>query len=146
MKKLYGIILFIVFLNIVNILFVTQGIFPGISGDQTVINDESEAEGLYTTWTDGDFGDMMLIFFGKAENIVALFAGLALSVTAAWITHSPAPFVVGMIGTVFLTLYNSTSAIFSNYPINNYIMLICSFGMIVLFVVTCAEYLTQGDA
>ena len=145
MKKLYTIILFIVFLNIINIMFVALNIFPTTYESDLDVNETSQAEELYRTWSGGDFGDMLMIFFGKAENIVALFAGLALSVVAAWITHSPAPFVVGMIGTVFLTLYNSTSGIFASYPINDYIMLLCSFGMIILFIVTCAEYLTHGD-
>lgn len=151
MKKLYVIILFLVFINIFNIMFVAYNIFPSGYDGQSDYYDIDDADGnvsggetLFEELSNADFGDIMLLFFGNAESILAIITTAAIAIAAAWLTKSPAPFVVAMVGGVFLTLYQRSIGIFQQYPINNFVMLACSIGMVILFIITCAEYLTPG--
>jgi len=151
MKKLYIILLFLVFINIFNFMFVAYDIFPsGFEGqsDSYDIADADEnttsGEELFEQLSDADFGDLMLLFFGQADTILAFIVTASIAIAAAWLTKSPAPFVVAMIGGTFLTLYYRSTGIFEQFPINGFVMLACSVGIVILFVITCAETLAPG--
>jgi hypothetical protein len=95
-----------------------------------------------------DWKDAFSIFFFNVDNSdsvilgLLIFTGFAL---VAWLTHSPAPFVVGFILNVMINLYRASSPVFEQFTTNNYLMLIGLVGMVILFMLTVAETLTHGD-
>jgi len=135
-------------------MFAWFGVFPYEYGTD-------EAQGINTTGTGitpgeyyiqnisgSDFGDMVSIFFGDLSdeaNILSTFLIIGVGLIAAWLTHSPAPLVISFVGNFVRVSYLNTIGIFDQYPINNYFMLAFGAGMVVLFGITVAEYLTHGD-
>ena len=151
MKKIYVLLFFMIMVNLVSIMFATQHIFDTSDqhGNQYTQNmsGSSDGEKIFGDITSQNFGDVIYIFLGGASGILGFLTTASVSIAAAWLTHSPAPFVVGMIAGTFLTMYNNTSSMFSEYSeLNSFVFLACSLGMVFIFIITCAEYLTQGDA
>jgi hypothetical protein len=150
LKKLYVIIFFLIFVNLINVMVVALDIFPVGYVDEfdENITNASEGEEVFEYWTEDDFdyGDILGLIFGSTESIAVMLLGVGGSVGLAWLTHSTAPLAVGILASVFAALYTNTVNIFNSYPVNNYIMLACTIGMVILFVITSAEYLTQGEA
>lgn len=150
MKKLYIVIFFLIFVNIINIMVVGLGMFPSSyveESDENITN-VSEGEEVFEYWTDDDFdfGDILGLMFGSTGSVAALVLGIGGSVGLSWLTHSTAPLAVGVLASVFAAIYVNTINIFNSYPIHNYIFLACTIGMVVLFVITSVEYLTHGEA
>lgn len=150
MKKIYFLLFFMVMVNVVSIMFVTMEIFPTEESSSNEyyqnVTETVKGEKIFYDISGNTFGDILGMFFGTASGLLGFLVTGLVSVAAAWLTHSPAPFVVGMIGGTFLTMYNSSRHIFDNYEMNGYIVLACSIGIVIIFIITCAEYLTQGDA
>jgi len=152
MKKLYIILLFLVFINIFNFMFIGFNIFPsGYDSQSDSYTDIEDSEGnvtagedLFKTLSNADFGEIMLLFFANTESILTIVTTSAIAIAAAWLTRSPAPFVVGMIGGVMLTLYNNSIDLFAQFPINGFVTLACSIGVVIIFIITCAETLAPG--
>jgi len=155
MKKIYIIIIFLIFFNIFSFMFAWFGVFPTMGDPSTGAYDvNTTGEGItpgevYIENISGmDYGDMVSVFFGDlsdSANIFTTFLIMGVAIVAAWLTHSPAPLVIAFIGNFVRVAYLNTIGIFSQYPINNYFMLAFAAGMVVLFGITCAEYLTHGD-
>ena len=155
MKLIYVIVLFLIFFNVFSFMFAWVGVFPyGYGTDETANYDLGEAEDntpaevVFENVSGQSFGNLLLIFFGdisSAGGILTTLAIFGVAAVAAWLTHSPAPFVVAFVGNVMKNTYLNSISVFEQFPINNYLMLAGMIGMIVLFVVTCAEYLTHGD-
>lgn len=159
MKAVYVIIIFLVFFNIFAFMFGWFGMFPyeydpdsgsfgsnvnttgGVSSSDIVLGDISGH--------DDPFDMAMSIFFGDLEGVGGLLSSLAilsLAGIAAWLTKSPAPFVVGFLGNMMKNTYLNSYDVFQQFPINNYLWLAMLIGMLLLFLVTVAETLTHGDA
>lgn len=154
MKLIYVITLFLIFFNVFSFMFGMFLIFPYEYGTDTsdynltTEEDNRPAEAVFEDISGQGFGNILLIFFGdisSAGGILATLAIFGVAAVAAWLTHSPAPFVVAFVGNVMKNTYLNSVGIFEQFPINNYLMLAGMIGMIVLFIVTCAEYLTHGD-
>ena len=152
MKTLYVFMIFLIFFNIFAFMFAWLNIFPttiGLNEQFNISSDKTSAEQLFYNISGGfDINDMFAIFFFDINNISnVVVSGLVLTGAAlvAWLTRSPSPFVVAFIGNIMFNMYQKSVAIFQQFPINNYLMLVGMFGMIMLFIVTVAETLTHGD-
>jgi len=112
--------------------------------------DPVDADSVLYDVSGTDFGDVFNIIFVDVSsdtwNILGTVAMLGGALFLAWVTHSPAPFVVAVIANVFKNTYVNSIGFLEQFPINNYMMLAGMLGMIILLVVTCLEYLTHGDA
>jgi len=136
-------------------MFAWFGVFPVTADPSTGAYDvNTTGEGVtpgesYIENISGmDYGDMVSVFFGDlsdSANILNVFLIMGVGLVAAWLTRSPAPLVIAFIGNFARVAYLNTYGIFSQYPINNYFMLAFGAGMVILFGVTCVEYLTHGD-
>ena len=155
MKKIYIIIIFLIFFNIFSFMFAWFGAFPGEydpSAGTYDINTTGEGVTPGETYIENisgmDFGDMVSVFFGDLSdeaNILSAFFIMGVGLVAAWLTRSPAPLVIAFIGNFVRVAYLNTMGIFNQYPINSYFLLAFGAGMVVLFGLTCVEYLTHGD-
>ena len=155
MKKLFIFIIFLIFFNIFCFMFAWFGVFPAEYDASSGVTDVNiTGEGVtpgevYIKDISGmDYGDMVSIFFGDisdSANVLSAFIIMGVGLVAAWITHSPAPLVIGFVGNFARVSYINTMGVFNQYPINNFFMLAFGAGMVILFGVTCAEYLTHGD-
>jgi len=157
LKKIYVIIFFLVFFNIFSFLFAIGGplnIFPysygtGNPSYNITTGDNMSSQQVAENATGYTFDNALSLFFVNLDlkqgwNIlfsVGILVGAAL---AAWVTKSPAPLVVGFIGNLMKNTYVNNMSIFNELPINSYIMLAVGVGMILLFIMTCAEYMTSG--
>jgi len=156
MKKIYVFLFFLIFLNIFNIMFISLNIFqteeygqnPNFPVDSS--GDPQDSEQLFENLADGiTWNNIIAIFFGDTENIFSLGLSLVLmgaAVLAAWKTHSPAPFVLLFMVNILVNMYQMSKPALENYPINSYLLLVGAIGFMLLFIITAAEYLTQGDA
>lgn len=154
MKTIYIAVIFLVFFNIFCFMFAWFGVFP-VEGayesgeyDMNTTGETTPAEYLQENLTGFDGGKIMSMFFGNlsdAANILVTAVLLGGAAFIAWLTRSPAPFVLVFIGNIVLHLYLDSMVIFEHYPINNYLMLAFGMGMFLLVVITSAEYLTHGD-
>jgi len=111
--------------------------------------DVTPAELVFENVSGSGFNSILMIFFGDLSSIGSIILSigiLGIAAGAAWLTRSPAPFVVGFLGNVMLNTYTNSIGVFQQFPINNYLMLAGLLGMVMLFVITSAEYLTHGDA
>jgi hypothetical protein len=151
MKKIYVIIIFLVFFNIFTFMFASfENMFPYVyEGDDANFDINGTSEEIFMGVSGNfTFDDALKLFFGDITNVpllIASFATLGIAIAAAWLTRSPAPFVVGFLGNIMKNVYVNNIAIFEKLPINNYLMIIAGVGMILLFLVTCAETLTHGE-
>lgn len=155
MKKLYVIIIFLIFFNIFSFMFGWFGVFPSEGGyesgtyDIGIDEDRTPGEVYIENISGMNYGDMVSVFFGDLSdeaNILSAFIIMGVGIIAAWLTHSPAPLVIAFVGNFARVSYLNTITVFNQYPINNYLMLAFGAGMVILFGITCAEYLTHGDA
>ena len=155
MKKIYVVILFLVFLSIINVMFISMNIFPEseFSDEGFSVNSSDEpqaAESIFDELSDGiSWSNVFNIFFGKVDSLGSIAITLVLlggAVLAAYLTHSPAPFVLLFMSNVLKNIYVEAQPVLDNYPINSYILILGMVGFIILFIITAAEYLTHGDA
>lgn len=155
MKFIYVVTLFLIFFNIFSFMIAWAVPFEygyGTGSEKyNVSSDEgtTPAETVFENVSGSDYGNILSIFFGdltSAANILISVAILGGAAFLAWLTRSPAPFVIGFLGNVMLNTYTNSIGIFQQFPINNYLMLAGLLGMLMLFVITSAEYLTHGDA
>ena len=154
MKLIYIVILFMVFFNIFVFMFGYMNIFGEVyEGDSEHYNinesaDQSNSEGFVEDVSDMSFGDVMYLFFGEIEggNILGTVLTLGGALFLAWLTRSPAPFVLGFLANFMRVTYTNSMDVFEQMPTNGYMMLAGTVGMIFLFIITSAEYLTHGDA
>jgi len=154
MKKIYVIILFLIFFNIFTFMFSVLNIFPYAYGtgnpSYNITSDENMSSQTVfenTTGMDISYGDILRLFIGNIANLGDLLLSIGIlgaSIAAAWLTRSAAPFIVGFIGNIMKNIYATNIAVFNQFPINNYLMLAAGVGMIILFLITCAEVLTHG--
>lgn len=156
MKKLYVIIIFLVFFNLVMFMFGSLNLFKvDYSGDESGFGVDKDGnvvgggESVFENLSGADFTDLLGLFFvdlSDAGNFLSSLAILGVAALAAWITKSPAPFVVGFIGNIMKNIYVNSIGVFENLPgINEWMMLIGLVGMVLLFIITCAETLTHGE-
>lgn len=151
MKKLYVVILFLIFFNVFIIMFNSFSLFPmSLEEGQNYSNaDSSTAEGTWEDVSGSDFGDIFSIIFVDINsdplNILGTILIIGGAAFIAWLTRSPAPFVVAVVANVFKNTYVNSMSVFEQFPINNYMMIAGMIGMIILFIVTCLEYLTHGE-
>jgi len=153
MKKLFIIVIFLIFFNIFCFMFAWFGVFPAEydpPGHDISVTGEDKTPGeVYIKDISGmDYGDMVSVFFGDLSdtaNIFLTFAIAGVAIVAAWLTHSPAPLVIAFVGNFARISYTNTIGVFNQLPVNNYFMLAFGAGMVILFGITCAEYLTHGD-
>jgi len=153
---LYVVMFFLVFFNLFAFLFSYIPIFKGsFEGDETWgVDTEGNTTGsntLFENLTSFDVGSVfsLFVFDINSPDIIGLIvSGLTLTgaIALAFITHSPAPLVVGFIANFIFNLYNQSTGIFEQMPVNGVMMTVCVVGMFLLFVVTAAETLTHGDA
>ena len=142
MKKLFIIIIFLVFFNILSFMLGFLGVFPvtvegGSYGDlDTSDSDTPASEEFVKDISGADFSDVMgIIFFGtNTESVIITFVLLGGAALLAYICHSPAPFVVAMIANVFIKTYQHSMNIMYQFSVNSYLMLIGTVGMILLFI------------
>ena len=157
MKKLFVIILFMIMVNVFIIMFNAVNIFPvsldsgqNYSDVDSAGNPTGAEETLYDISGGYDFSDVLSIIFvdvnSDATNILATVVMLGGAAFLAWLTRSPAPFVVAVIANVFKNTYVNSLDFLEQFPVNNYMMMAGMIGMIILLIVTCLEYLTHGDA
>lgn len=157
MKKLFIIVIFMIFFNIFCFMFAWFGIFPaeyetdtGSIDVNTTGSMQTPGEQYINTMSDGlTFGNIVSIFLGRFDSLSGFLASIVLiagAVAASVLMHTPAPLVIGFVGTFVKNLYLNASEIFARYPVNNYFMMAFGAGMLILFVITIAEYLTHGDA
>jgi len=133
-------------------MFAMLNIFPYAYGTGNPTYNITEGENMsshsvYENASGFSYNDAISIFFGDlsdATNILVSALILGGAAFLAWLTRSPAPFVVAFVGNIMKNTYVNNMAVFNQFPINTYIMLAVGIGMIILFVVTCAEYLTHG--
>ena len=150
MKKIYVVILFLIFFNTFTFLFATLNVFPYAYGtgnpDYDIVEGENiSSEAVFENASGIGVSDVFSVFFG--DDDLSLFSSILLlggALALAWITNSPAPFVVVFVGNIMKNIYLKNIDVFNQLPINNYMMLALGIGMIILLLVTCAEYLTSG--
>ena len=160
MKKLFVVVLFMVFINIFIIMFNSlgpNGLFP-IQLDESEDyknGSDSSSEAYFKDISSFDASDVFkIIFFDTSQinsdlGVISILASIVMMGGAAfiaWLTHSPAPFVVAVVANVFKNLYMNSIGFLEGFGINDYIMLVGMIGMIILLIVTCLEYLTHGEA
>jgi len=139
-------------------MFAWLDIFPYAYGtgtteygiDEDLVDTGNASEG-WEGISDISYGDVFTILFFdvNADNWASVILSVVLlggAILFAVLVHSPAPLVVGFLGNIMKNVYVNNMAVFNQFPINNYLMFACALGMIILFIVTCAEYLTHGDA
>jgi len=153
MKKLFVIILFVIFVNVFIIMFNASNIFPtdiDPSGNYSDVTSGSSAEDVLYDVNGYDFGDIMSIIFvdvnSDSMNILSSVLMLGGAALLAWLTRSPAPFVIAVVTNVFKNTYVNSIGFMEQFGVNDYMMMAGLIGMIILLVVTCLEYLTHGDA
>ena len=151
MKKLFIIILFMILVNVFIIMFSSINLFPydvDEGGNYTSAENDT-AEGVLYDISGSDFGDILGIIFVDINsdplNILASVLMLGGAAFLAWLTRSPAPFVVAVVANVFKNVYVNSMDFLEQFPINNYLMMAGMIAMLILLVVTCLEYLTHGD-
>ena len=150
MKKIYIVILFLIFFNTFTFLFASLSVFPYTygTGNPNYQIDEGEnlsSEAVFENASGIGVNDVFSVFFG--DDDLSVFSSILLmggAIALAWITHSPAPFVVVFVGNIMKNIYLKNMDVFNQFPVNNYLMLVVGIGMIILLLVTCAEYLTSG--
>ena len=153
MKLIYMVILFLIFFNVFTFLFVLGGpvgIFPyaydtGNPGYDIGEGENMSSEAVFENASEIGVSDVFNVFFGSDDT--ALWTTLLMmggAIALAYITHSPAPFVVVFVGNIMKNIYMMNRDVFNQFPVNNYLMLVVGIGMIILLLVTCAEYLTSG--
>ena len=152
MKKLFVIILFMIMVNVFIIMFSSMNLFPNsieAGGNYSDANNETAEDVLYDV-SGSDFGDVLGIIFVDVNsdplNILASVLMLGGAAFLAWLTRSPAPFVVAVVANVFKNTYVNSMDFLEQFPINNYLMMAGMIAMIILLIITCLEYLTHGDA
>jgi len=156
MKKIYIIIIFLTFFNVFSFMTAWFGIFPTEYESGSAMYDvnttdvtNTPGESIFEDITEGhDFTNILSIFFGDFGSLTGFATTLAILgvalIIAKW-THNIAPLVVAFLGIVVKNMYVHSMDIFEQFPINNYLMIGFGLGMILLFVITSAEYLTHGD-
>jgi len=155
MKKIYVVIFFLVFFNIFTFLFAIGGplgIFPYAYGtgnpSYNLTSDENASSpDVFENMTGVSFDNIFSIFFADVTNLASTGLSLGIFFVAtvfAFKTNSPTPLVVAFVGNIMKNTYVNNMSIFNELPINNYLMVVVGIGMILLFVVTCAEYLASG--
>ena len=152
MKKIYVVILFLIFFNIFTFLFATLDIFPYAYGtgnpSYNITDDENmSSQSVAENATGYSYDNILRVFLGDITNLGDLLLSIGIlgaSIAAAWLTRSAAPFVVGFVGNIMKNIYVTNMTVFNQFPINSYLMLALGVGMIILFLVTCAEVLTHG--
>jgi len=153
MKKMYVIIMFLIFFNVFTFLFAAGGplnLFPYAYGEGNPnynISDSENvsSEAVFEKASGIEPSDVFAVFFGDDDTSIwstLLLMGGAIAL--AYITHSAAPFVVVFVGNIMKNIYLKNIAVFNQFPVNNYLMIVLGIGMIILLLVTCAEYLTSG--
>jgi len=131
-------------------LFASLNIFPityGTGNPNYNISDSENvsSEAVFENASGISVNDVFSVFFG--DDSTSIFSSLLLmggALALAYITHSPAPFVVVFVGNIMKNIYLKNISVFNQFPVNNYLMLAVGIGMIMLLLVTCAEYLTSG--
>ena len=156
MKKLFVIIGFIILVNVFIIMFNSVNLFPvelDASQNYTGMDDSGDTytgDQAFEDISGYDFSSVLGIIFVDVNsdplNILASIAMLGGAAFLAWLTRSPAPFVLAVISNVFKNAYVNSMGFLEQFPINNYMMLGGMIAMILLLIVTCLEYLTHGDA
>jgi len=151
MKKIYIFIIFMIFFNIMTFMVSWFGIFPGEGSElgAEYTDESSPGEDYIESLSDGlNAGDAVSIFLGDFNSLEGALASIIIiagSIGAAILIHSPAPLVLGFAGTIAKNMYLNAFDIFGNYNVNSYFMMAFGAGMVILFIITCAEYLTHGD-
>lgn len=156
MKQLYVVMLFVIFFNIFAFMFASINLFPyvsseGVNEDWNISDGENlSAENLTEQSTGYSFDNILSYFFMDIKdlnpiNLLITLATLGGAVIAAYITRSPAPLVVGFVGNMVKNVYINNYTIFESLPLNNYMMLAVGVGMIILFLLTCAEILSHSS-
>ena len=155
MKLVYVMILFLVFFNVFSFMSIYMGIFPynyNVDDEGYDINVTGESipgEGTFKKLTGHNVMNVLTIFFGDLSSAGGLLTTLAIfgvAAVAAWLTHSPSPFVVAFLGNTVRVTYENSYNVFYQFEINPYIQLAIGIGICFLIVITAAEYLTHGDA
>jgi hypothetical protein len=147
-----------IFFNIFTFLFTSLGVFnyrydPDTGNYDINTTDDGtigSSSQVFTGISGLDPGEMFSLFFVDFDQLASLsgLVSIALiggAIGAAFITRSPAPFVLFFIANVMKNFYVRSQPVFEHYPINGYIMLACIVGMVILFIITGAETLTHGD-
>ena len=147
MKKLYTVIVFLLFFNIFCFLFASLNIFPTNPGTSD-INMTSSETFIYDLSNYNISSIFNLLFFdtenpdwSSIASILALSAAGVLAVS----TRNPSPFVVMFIANFMFNLYRKSMPIFNQFQINQYFMMAGLVGMVMLFIITSLEVLTHGD-
>ena len=141
-----------IFANIFIVMFNSLNLFTTSiqEGENFTDANGSNANQVLYDISGNDFGDIFGIIFVDIDsdilNILATVAMLGAAAFFAYLTKSPAPLVVAVVANVFKNTYVSSMAFLEQFPINNYLMLAGVAGMLILFVVTCLESLTHGEA
>ena len=152
MKKIYVIILFLIFFNLFTFMLAWLDVFPYAYGTGNPSYNITDGENISSqvvaeNATGFSYDNILRIFLGDlstAGGILATIAFYGAGVVAAWLTRSAAPFVVVFIGNIMKNTYVTNMDVFNQFPVNTYFMAAVGIGMIILFVVTCAEVLTHG--
>lgn len=151
MKKIFLFLFFMIFFNIAAFAVSSMNIFPhSIYGDATHY-DLSDSDDLPTaetvfqrlvTNTGGDIAE----FMGVELTFSAVILGMAtLGGIIAVATKSMIPFVVGLIGSLFVLMYSNSRSIFDQIMGNlggsvQYLVLMIGVGVLLLFVITAMDY------
>ena len=152
MKKLYIILIFLVFFNIFSFMFNAIELFPYVYGEGNPSYNLSEyenksSEEIAESASGYSYDDFLRIILGDVDSLgdMMLTVGiLGAAIAMAWLTKSGAPLIIGVVGNLMKNMYIQNMAIFEQFPINNYLMLATGVGMVLLFIITCIEYMVHG--
>lgn len=155
MKRLYVIILFLIFFNIFTFMLPTLQIFPFIEGFPTgyaaynlTDTENASAQEIAEKSSGYDFNDVISLLIGDISSIAEIIATIGIlggALALAYITHSPTPLIIGVVANIMKNIYLNNLEVFESIPeINEYLMLASLVGMIILFILTCMEILSHG--
>lgn len=151
MKKIFIILLWMIFFNVATFAVAALHIFPySLWGDATTygLDDPNELptpEQLFerlVTNTNGSIAKLLGQEL-RFNHIIVAMAGIGAIVAIA--TTSMAPFVVGLVGSLFVLMYSNSKTVFDQIASNLggvtfYIILMIGLGILILFILTAMDY------
>lgn len=151
MKKIFLFLFFMIFFNIAAFAVSSMNIFPySIYGDATHYDlsnsdDLPTAEIMFQRLVTNTNGSVAK-FMGVELTFSTVILGMAtLGGIIAIATKSMTPFVVGLIGSLFVLMYSNSRLIFDQITGNlggsvQYLVLMIGVGVLILFVITAMDY------
>jgi hypothetical protein len=152
MKMIYVILLFIVFFNIFSFMLGALPLFDTAFAEgnpkyNLSQHENKSAEQIAENATGVGYDDFFKILLGDIDNLADFFLSFGIlggAIALAYVTKSPAPLVIGVVANIMKNTYTSNIEIFNSLEVNNYLMLASMVGMILLFLITCIEYMVSG--